>query len=154
MARRQIRACSTLMELRPSMSVAQPQWKPAGQLVAYMRADSRMTSGGDPGDLRDPLGRVLGGPRAQLVEAEGPLLDESPVVEPLLDDHVDPGHEEGRVGARPQLHPDVGEPAGLGLAGIDDDELEVALAAMPLLEPLEVERRRVAEVAAVDAPGT
>ena len=45
MARRQILACSTLMELRPSMSVALPQWKPAGQLVAYMRADSRMTSG-------------------------------------------------------------------------------------------------------------
>ena len=41
----------------------------------------------------------------QLVEADGPVADEGLVVEMLGDDHVEPGEQEGAVGARTDAQP-------------------------------------------------
>jgi len=120
--------------------------RPVGRIHAGRLSDDLRRH---PSDLRHPLRRVPCGPRAQFVEPDSPFLDEGPVVEAFLDNDVDPAHEECRVGARPQLDPDIGKPACFGPSGIDDDKLEVARV-HPLLEPLEIERRRGAEVAAFD----
>ena len=82
--------------------------------------------GRNAADLGGLLGRHGGAPLGQLVEAVAPVLHEVVVVEVFLDDDVDHGHAERRVGAGAQLQEDVGPGCQPGHARIDDDEARAA----------------------------
>ena len=78
---------------------------------------------GDPADVGDLLRRAVLDALAQLVEAEGPVVDELLVPELLFDDDVHHAHGQGAVGARPGLDPERGA-RGVGAgARVDDDEV-------------------------------
>ena len=77
-------------------------------------------------DLGGLFGRHGGAPLGQLVEAVAPVLDEVVVVEVFLDDDVDHGHAQRRVGAGAQLQEDVGPRGQPGHTRVDDDEARAA----------------------------
>ena len=80
-----------------------------------------------PADAGHPLGRVLARPLGQRVEAVGPAVHEVVVVQVLLDDHVDHGEREGRVGAGAQAQPVPGARGHPREPGVHDHQLAAAL---------------------------
>ena len=91
-------------------------------------------AGVDPGRLRDVLGGhsrdsrgvvevVLVDDAAPLVKTLGPVAYEGLVVQPLVQDDLGHGVQEGDVGARPRPEPQLGEVAHLYAPRVDDDEL-------------------------------
>jgi len=81
----------------------------------------------DPCDLLCPFRGMIGNARGELVEADGPLLDELLVVEPLADDDVHDAQCEGIIRARPDLKPDVRFLCQIRLSRVDDDQLRSLL---------------------------
>ena len=55
--------------------------------------------GVDSADLGDALGWILLRTFHQIVEADGLLLDETPVVKTLVNDDVNPPHQQSRIGS-------------------------------------------------------
>ncbi len=148
MALRQIRACSTRMELRPNMSVADPQWKLAGLLVAYMRADSRMSPAGTQVISATRSG-VYSAARARssskpTVHSSTKALSYSPSSMMTLIHAI---RRAVSVPGRSWSHMSAWC-AGFGLARIDDDDLDL-FGLHPLAQALPVERRRMPDVVAV-----
>ena len=89
---------------------------PAGRVADLRR--------GNAGDGLGPLRAELPHVGRQLFEADGPVLHEAPVVQPLLDQHLDHGQGQGPVGARPDGQPaGVGGPDGFGAAVVHHQHL-------------------------------
>lgn len=87
--------------------------------------------GGDAADVRGPLGGVGGDGGAHLVPAGGVLGEELLVGEPLADDDVQYGIEEGGVGAGLEGDVDVGGARDGRLARVDHDEGGTAVPGAP-----------------------
>ena len=83
--------------------------------------------GVEPGDGSGPFGRVLLHVRLELFEAVAPLVHEVEVIQALVDDGAQHGQRQRRVGAGAQGQPQVGLGGRLGIAGVDDDDLQAGL---------------------------
>ncbi|OPY08390.1 MAG: hypothetical protein A4E67_00985 [Syntrophaceae bacterium PtaB.Bin038] len=83
--------------------------------------------GRHPGDAGDLLGRVLFYVGRKLVEAVGPFLHELPVIQALLDDHVEEAQGERRIRAGPKLQPVLRLPGQVDAPRVDDDDLGAVL---------------------------
>ena len=82
------------------------------------------------GDLRGPLGRVVGDRAGQLVVVRRAVRDELPVDQPEPDDLVHHRVVERDVGAGFELHEDVGVLGHRGRARVDVDDLGAAAAGL------------------------
>lgn len=87
--------------------------------------------GGDAADRGGTGRRVLGRLGLDLLPAGGVGSEVALVGEPFLDDDVQYGGEEGRVGAGFEGDVDVGGPGDGGLARVDDDEARSAVPGSP-----------------------
>ena len=97
--------------------------------------DDRGPGGGvHPGGLSDHLRltarelchafkRVLVDPLAQCFKANGPILYEVLVIEPFVDDDLQPAEHHGGVAAHLERQPDIGPLRARTLAGIGHDQL-------------------------------
>ena len=74
-------------------------------------------------ELGHPLQRELTDAPTELLEAHRPVAHEVLVVEPLVEDDLEPPEEHRRVAARFERQPDVGPLGILAPAGIEHDEL-------------------------------
>ena len=96
----------------------------AGRVEARGGRDPLGVAAGDRGH---PFERELVHPPPERVEAHRPALREVPVVEPFVEDHLEPA--EAHRGVRPgaKREPDVGELRVLGAARVQHDELRAVL---------------------------
>ena len=78
---------------------------------------------GEPGQGRRPLGGELLHVVGQFPETLAAVGHELLVVEPLVDDDVEPGEGQRQVGTGAQRQPEVGLGGGLREARVDDDHL-------------------------------
>ena len=124
----------------------QPAVDAAGLVAGIGNRGSDDLIGRNPGDLSNPFRGVLRGALLELLKAVRPLLDEFAVVEVTRDDHVDPGHEQSRVGAGANLQPHVGHLRHFGLPRIDDDHLGLGFLSAPLLHGAPANRIRIGVV--------
>ena len=86
--------------------------------------------------------------RGELLESVAPLIDERPVDEPLLDDHMHERQRERAVGAGADRQPDIGQGGDLRASRIDDDERRLGLGELDDGAP----ERRVVRLRGVGAP--